>query len=145
MENKLTNEEIARVFAMYCPSNDKIFINPGTGISYYGTLYQLSSMRGFMHEYRLRLTPLSAITNGHACICARLNGHVYELDKPVLLERGHELIAKLTYSIHCAYPIYTQLIVWSYAVPLFFGINHWANGKTAIELNIAVDKTKIKP
>ena len=31
------------------------------------------------------------------------------------------------------------LISESYAVPLFFSLNHWANGKTAIELGIAIE------
>lgn len=35
---------------------------------------------------------------------------------------------------------YQYLIQQGYAVPLFFGVNHWANGKTAIELNIAINK-----
>lgn len=36
---------------------------------------------------------------------------------------------------------YQYLIFKGYAVPLWFGVNHWANGKTAIELGIAIDKT----
>jgi hypothetical protein len=39
---------------------------------------------------------------------------------------------------------FQQLIIWGYAVPLFFGVNHWPNGKTAIELGIAVDKTTLQ-
>ena len=31
-----------------------------------------------------------------------------------------------------------------FAIPLFFGIDHWANGKTAIQLGIALDKTTIE-
>jgi hypothetical protein len=45
------------------------------------------------------------------------------------------LFGKLTYEPR------ELLIKKGYAVPLFFGSNHWANGKNAIELNIAIDKT----
>jgi len=37
------------------------------------------------------------------------------------------------------YDAYLYLISKGYAVPLFFEPNHWANGKTAIELNIATN------
>lgn len=37
--------------------------------------------------------------------------------------------------------IWQYLISKGYAVPLFFAPNHWANGKTAIELGLAIDKT----
>jgi hypothetical protein len=40
------------------------------------------------------------------------------------------------------YEAYQQLINWGYSVPLYFGLDHWANGKTAIELGIAIDKSK---
>lgn len=36
---------------------------------------------------------------------------------------------------------YQYLVSKCYAVPLFFGIGHWANRRTAIELGIAIDKT----
>lgn len=34
---------------------------------------------------------------------------------------------------------YQYLISKGYSVPLFLEVNHWANGKTAIELNIAIE------
>jgi len=37
------------------------------------------------------------------------------------------------------YDAYQYLISKGYAVPLFFEPNHWANGKNAIELRLAVD------
>jgi hypothetical protein len=39
------------------------------------------------------------------------------------------------------YEAYQYLISVGYAVPLWFGIDHWANGKTAIELGIASKET----
>lgn len=39
--------------------------------------------------------------------------------------------------------VHSYLISKGYAVPLWFGIDHWANGKTAIELGIAVEKETI--
>lgn len=47
--------------------------------------------------------------------------------------------------INCytSWRLYQHLIKKGYAVPLWFDIDHWANGMTAIELGIAFDKTKI--
>lgn len=39
---------------------------------------------------------------------------------------------------------FQYLISKGYAVPLFFAPNHWANGKTAIELGIAIDNLQTK-
>lgn len=41
-----------------------------------------------------------------------------------------------------SYKLRELLISRSYSVPLFFGIDHWANGMDAIQLGIAVAKTK---
>jgi len=38
--------------------------------------------------------------------------------------------------------VHQYLISKGYDVPLFFGNNHWASCKTAIELGIAIDKSK---
>lgn len=48
----------------------------------------------------------------------------------------------LAMSISSAPLVYQYLIQQGYAVPLFFGVDHWANGKTAIELGIAIEKYK---
>jgi hypothetical protein len=37
------------------------------------------------------------------------------------------------------YEAYQQLVKWGYSVPLYFGLEHWANGKTPIELGIAIE------
>jgi len=47
------------------------------------------------------------------------------------------------YDIQNAY-IYQDLIHKGYAVPIYFGPDHWANGKTAIELGIAIDGKNYK-
>lgn len=39
-----------------------------------------------------------------------------------------------------SYIIHQHLIQKGYAVPLWFGINHWANGKDAFQLGIAIEK-----
>jgi hypothetical protein len=39
--------------------------------------------------------------------------------------------------------IYQYLIQQGYAVPLFYGVGHPMNGKTAIELGLALDATAI--
>lgn len=47
-----------------------------------------------------------------------------------------EIIAKSQY----CYEQYTFLTQQGYSIPLFFGVNHWANSKNAIELGIAIKK-----
>ena len=147
MVQKLTDEEIARVFAMYCPSREKIFINPQTGITYYGTLYQLSSMRGFLHEYKLIAIPLSKVTDECASDIIKIVYPYYEGRRDdikfalsIIEEMNADLgLGSMRWS--ACYGIIQYLKLKGYAVPLWFDINHWANGRTAIELGIAIEKT----
>lgn len=144
--NKLTNEEIARVFAMYY----------GCGITH-NKNYTIEVINSYMFfseiilKYKLLLTPLSAITDEHAI----------EVGKMEIPEGGLEYLSHDKKTITFGrygndgwmneYVFFDDinnfqhqyLIQQGYAVPLWFGVNHWANGKTAIELEIAIDKTKI--
>jgi len=141
---ELTNEEIARVFAMYFelvtyewytnPEDLNVAIVDGKTVKFI-------SEGKHTGEPKMRLTPLSSITDEHAIeVCDIEFGKPERrtLELSDYIERGKE------YAISDAfeYDIYQYLILKGYAVPLFFGVGHWANGKTAIELGIAIDKTK---
>jgi hypothetical protein len=125
-------------------------------------------------DCKLLLTPLSAITDEHAVeLVEIINGEKILEKTKVIIEEGiikiywseilHESHKDYGYrytatiypdlftttkeygtTIKMDYEAYRHLIQQGYSVPLFFGINHWANGKTAIELKIATDKTLAK-
>jgi hypothetical protein len=154
--NKLTNEEIARVFAMYlgsaCLLEDGNISDKTTMISLSGQLMvdynNIGSTEHEINYCKLLIKPLSKITDPHYVKLCKI--YYPNLDNTV--EDGRELISIL-YETKSAFErndcfdiiyIYQYLIQQGYAVPLFFGINHWANGKTAIELEIAVDKTTLQ-
>lgn len=148
MENKLTNEEIFYIFAVHYGTKvlttdgerqviglafDRVYvkthppaISPST--AYFTYTYS---------EAKLLLTPLDKITDEHAITVAKIMGisDVREDVAPFIKKGVIETIKKGS----GGYKIYLFLISEGYAVPLFFGLNHWANGKTAIELKIAIE------
>jgi len=136
--NKLTNEEIARVFAMYLGCELKCSQSGALA-----TVYHPHACADYEH-WQLLLTPLSKITDEHLVACYHLHsgliGYDYTCDfKPALeMSRhwinmdGEKTLCKLT-------QLSEYLRSKGYAVPLFFGIDHWANGKTPIELGIAIE------
>jgi hypothetical protein len=167
-KNELTNEEIARVFAMYigCKAKfvgERVFTQHIEGDLIH-TLVGIVKNRAYMESFigavidypidveiyhKLLLTPLSAITDEHAIKVARnfVLGAEYEKyrkDKKWCTGVGKDL-TKSVFNASNGFgllyvQVYHHLIQQGYAVPLFFGIDHWANGKTAIELGIAVKK-----
>ncbi len=138
-EQKLSNEEEMRIFAMYldakilynCYGEDIVckIVNVGlssmyvTGKSKDGKTFNSYGQNGG----KLLLTPLSAITDEHAGKLEKLE----DTDYSEFMNRSIESDR------------FQQLIIWGYAVPLFFGIDHWANSKTAIELGIAIAITQL--
>ena len=109
---------------------------------------------------KLLLTPLSEITDEHAVEVAKVLNWLgkeqieQRIEEPGLKEQcisfGKKIVHKLTIRnevviqqhnlIYC----YQYLASIGYAVPLFFGIEHWANGKTPIDLGIAISKNEVK-
>jgi hypothetical protein len=139
---KLTNEEIARVFAMYIGSDvlddyekrKAILVGVRKNDLFIQYRSLVSSRDIDLNEVKLSLTPLSKITDEHKLSIYAMgfthvvNGRleIMELHKwPYMKPEQHH-----------------QLVIWRYAVKLHFGIGHWANGKTAIELEIALDVTE---
>lgn len=152
--NQLTNEETAKVFAMYWGSeilisqNDQPIIEKVQGsLCYSSSLTIWSCQTGYNTKFfkvKLLLKPLSSISDEDAVEVARLANYLKLKTKMAAIGRDviNSLIGK-THTYHYSQPfaIFQYLISKGYAVPLFFGVNHWANGKNAFELNIAIEKT----
>lgn len=178
MENKLTHEEIARVFAMYYGCRCVICLEKG---SFSGdlkvsseVLLNLSMKEGHTDKvnWRLSLRLLSSLTDEeilelckfvepeefgdyrykswkierkkdnlthYACVTMEGNSFEYKID---LIDGDINLYNGGDQQM-CVKTHYKQWYFQNgFAVPLFFGLGHWADGKNAIELNIAIDKTK---
>jgi len=144
---KLTNEEIARVFAMYLHSKVVFDNHIGNIHTYYlpagkykvGKMWFVSledehdkelSFSVSADKVKLLLAPLSKITDEHAMACWEVENYMCsEHDIPYVSNLFKEMSGNL----------FQYLIQQGYSVPLFFGLNHWANGKTPIELGIAIE------
>lgn len=162
VEKRLTNEEIARVFAMYLFSD--IWFNWSFGKAHNGKNGKIVSVDSYTGELlvklenndteitvigssKLLLTPLELISDEDAVEFGKIYGYRFDqgqyetaLNKSKrLVSKFKELVIKTGYTIE----LYHYLIQQGYAVPLFFGVNHWANGKTAIELKIAIPNPSI--
>lgn len=154
---KLTNEEIAKVFAMYIGSevfddyeNRKTVL---VGIRKNDIFIQFRSLVSSrdidLNECKLLLTPLSKITDEHASEIVKIL-RIQEDEggfdtsgiaiKNCLIKDGFNAIELFSFYGGVS-DVYQYLISKGYAVPLWFGIDHWANGKTAIELEIALNLT----
>lgn len=168
MNIELTNEQKARIFAMYgyqtpvrsidgdgyiltmYPKALKIVLHkimPGQilhGISHNddnGSLH-----RTYLNKDRavkLILIPLSAISDKHAILIAELAGFIHfqlHNGKSFLKEFLSEKGLIFNTNPYRVINIYNQLILLKYAVPLFIEAGHPDNGKTAIDLGLAIEK-----
>ena len=153
MDNKLTNEEIARVFAMYlgCPVRwyKGVHIITDWGIGCFhedGELeYKMTVGKNTfqLHERRLLLTPLASITDEDASEIKNLLRASYKflyIEEYTTQGIANHLLGKKMYMYSNCFQF---LVLKGYATPLFFSPGHWANNKTAIELGIAINKTII--
>lgn len=162
MESKqLTNEEKQTVFAMYhgqevlCfPSDDVVshWLPPAKlewnviGGTYYGVNNTILSLRNLIAITDKDLLVMCKILDPKASIKehregikrAREEREVAEIVQPFLNAKAN--IADNTISPVLINQVFEFLKLKSYALPLFFGVGHWANGKTAIELGIAIEK-----
>lgn len=156
---KLTNEEIARVFAMYFNSDiqlheigESAFISRIESINRNNILAKEYNfiLKWSFQEVKLLLTPLSKITDEHAIelsVCCFPDGNDYDYlhgaatGKAIVTTIKSGRQTNTFYPMARMYDCFQYLMQQGYAVPLFFGLNHWANGKTAIELGIAIEAT----
>jgi hypothetical protein len=169
MEQQLTNVEIIRVFAMYIEceiiSTDidnemrKGYLTGIQDMEYAEIQFIYGQHAAEDPEYKLisnvnlLLTPLSKITDDHAIEVAKIESkdfmerdilkgkYLYHKSSGGCTWHNNNYIHTLHYNRLTARQ-FQYLIQQSYAVPLFFGLNHPCNSNDAIELGIAIDKTK---
>jgi len=115
---------------------------------------------------QLLLTPLKKITDEHAIVMIKIFGRYSDNQEYKIHYKTNtfsENFAQLYYEYEGDIKVvanfdkdgfhaissnrgetyffaYQELIKMGYAVPIYFGLNHWANGKTAIELGIAIER-----
>lgn len=162
MEQKLTNEEIAKVFAMYLGCEVMLTEEPESinepyvleAVNIGGAFWTDADDESGGQEFelgKLLLTPLSKITDEHAELLIKhfLKLGISNKDVwPVLVQIfdinvpcGNDLLLS-QFTVKELMEMEKQLILWGYNIKLYFGIDHWANGKTALELGIAIEQSK---
>jgi hypothetical protein len=148
----LTPEEIAKVLRMYYGCECETIAPDGIPHQIHETInyYWLDRSARDGTVLKPFLRPLSAITDEDAIEVAKIlrSPHaVYHLSDPKNMIESAKywiqwgLIAVFTNNGVANHFAYQYLISKSYAVPLFFSPGHWANGKDAIALGIAIDKS----
>ncbi|MEO6305107.1 MAG: hypothetical protein ABIP51_18255 [Bacteroidia bacterium] len=127
---KLTTEEIVKVMAMYwgCKLD--------AGLTAKVDSYWLQKIESNQTDTVLELIPLSEISDEHVMQIAVATDNFY--DKFNLKEFKEKAIINGNTQIKVE--VITQLRIWGYDTKQYFGFLHWANGKTAIELEIAIKK-----
>ncbi|MES2428268.1 MAG: hypothetical protein V4560_14910 [Bacteroidota bacterium] len=151
MEQKLTNDEMTKVFSLYgidapiltidgkgriMTIHPKVLTVSLNSIMQGQNLHGIDKGNGGLHrtylnkddQCNLLLSPLSKITDEHKNDVCKITGRDAGMFK-------NEWIFRFTNNAK----VLQYLISKGYAVPLWFGIDHWANGKTAIELGIAIE------
>lgn len=174
MEKTLTQEEIAKVFAMYLGREvelqesayqylpNSLFNSTAIteGIIQDDVYLKINEESGYslgINDIKLKLHSLDKISDDDAIevaqMCGMANAEIIEHDENGIsmkddsygfwigFRSGYLSMYKNNELYHQNVVLPLQyLIQKGYAVPLFFGVNHWANGKTAIELDIAIGK-----
>jgi len=164
--NKLTNEEIARVFAMYLGCDIEPMTSTFGGYSRndrYLTIENISNI--LARDKKLKLKRFNKISDYDVIEFIKLldersfEGYSIKrnlFNEPMIRVNVANDHSAFDFSINsnfsvrycrCGaysnYPItyeaFLFLISNGYEVPLFFTPNHWANGKTPIELGIAIE------
>lgn len=157
MNNKLTNKEIEKIFHLYHGAEYRYSNEFGTykGKVEFGHHINLH----LEQEAKLCLIPLSSINEEDAIEVARFaytdivpREELIQIGKDYIgyYYHGNELhdsrygkLKELSCDPLIVMSIHEYLRLKKYTLPVWLGIDHWANHKTPIELGIAVDKTKI--
>lgn len=151
-EGELTNEQIARVFAMYLGQHLLMSDEP----YYYTRKLDVQIIDGKsidIHEAvtygkKLLLTPLSSTSDEHLEEISQIMGcekHLtYQFITDFFILLGNDEMpfdeSGITWNMLSVFYVTQYLIQKGYAVPLFIEPNHPLNGKTAIELGLAITK-----
>ena len=164
MTHNLTNEQVTRVQWMYYGA-EVLVTSLKEGFSWVGNkrvtinwnIIRISESGDV--QFQLLLTPLHAISDEDAIEVANIGEIKYPLfgidineRRRKLIKAGWDLVLDICegLSTHRQFSrlhanfIFQYLTQKSYAVPLFFEPGHPDNGKDAIELGLAIDKTKTK-
>lgn len=148
MTVELSNQEVAKVFAMYLGCEILMEAEQNSSEPNIDTLQSVnisgafwSSDQGndegqYFEFCKLLLTPLEKISDEDAIQVAKINTSNSDY---WTVEDGRDTVINDIAFVN--YEIYQFLISRSYAVPIWLGIDHPANGKDAITLGIAIDKT----
>lgn len=166
---KLTNEEIAKVFGMYLGSEiEPLKVNDG-GFCRTDTCLTISNINLVLsHSLKLKLSLFEDISDYHLIEFIKLlDERTFDeytikrnqFNEPMIRVHAADEHTAFDFSInedfsvrYCrcgtysnfpvTYEAFMYLVSNKYAVPLFFEPNHWANGKTAIDLGIALKINK---
>ncbi len=156
MDNKLTNEEKAKIYAMYLGC--RVTVKPYDK-EYHATLSGVFNDADILkvfaktdgdsvpthyhtekHYSKLLLKTLAAINDEDAIFLQR----AVSKDTEPINDFTAKVYIKYIKNNHWYFinnaVCFQYLISKGYAVPLFFGVDNWANGKTAIDLGIAIKK-----
>lgn len=165
MNQELTTEQKARVFAQYIGhqvrhqiDEDRHQQNTLGAAQIDGIMLRGNSgyWSASMDAFKLLLRPLSAITDEDAIEVARLLGYEYPrnekgqfVERIDLVEVGRGAIGGisrngLVETFNVLAEVIQFLIQRGYAVPTFVAPNHPLNGKTPIEMGLAIDITTIQ-
>lgn len=151
---ELTTQEIARVCTMYIGAEvqheegdySKLV---GVVLDSLCCIHIETGSYGEVNVYRfgkLLLTPLSEITDGHLEQLCKILGCTPHLTYQLMTDLFTVLVndempieeTGITLNMLSIFYLHQFLISRGYDVPLWFGIDHPANGLTAIELGIAI-------
>lgn len=143
MENKLTNDEINKVFHLYWGTT-KAQIKDTQPWIYDDTKYCVELGAKLLLKNIASISDEDAVEVAKFCFTGVVNyfqlaqiGRDY-IDY-IFLEKGLTSRRSEDIGQFDVKQIYQYLISKGYDVPLYFSPNHWANGKTAIELGLAIE------
>lgn len=147
--SNLTNEQKARVFAMYSEGNVKYSPYAESGAFFPLVVRQLGKVVQHIeqgHKPVMWITPLSAISDEQ-----RLNAVlIFHNERPWIKSKicREDAVKYTLAATEIAFLMDANVrqyyINEGIAVPLFIEVGHPDNGRTAIELGIAIDKTTVK-
>jgi len=134
----LTTDQVQRVFCLYW-GQKILMLNLHSDCLVKVDAFDYT---GDLEDMKLALIPIEKISENHAKLSLLMVGLSFMAD--VFETCSQRLYYELnTRPQYFTKELFQQLIIWGYAVPLYFDLGHPANGKTAIELDIAIDKTLI--
>lgn len=143
---KLSNEEVARVFAMYIGCDIRHSSDNSDKLLGIGRKGECFVAGGYIdaENAKLLLTPLHKISDEDAIEVAKMYGGVRCLlsdDGFLQIIDTNNAVVKYFIIHHDLPSMLSQFLTkQGYAIKLFIAPNHPANGKTAIELGIATSK-----